>query len=198
MWVYEDGVSVPSWAIDTTTYPLDLDIALYIRDRLALRSTFAIPPLSPPVRAVPPDRVDVEAASGSWDVTWTVLTRGEPGALLPFAPIRFQGLTEHPALIAPWAWLYQEASAWDAALPSPRERDTREGRDPLLEQTLVANLENQLGRPVKPFLLEFTVLPVEGSWCDRTADGRLYLSDDLIADTATYTSLLRRLLEPVA
>jgi hypothetical protein len=192
----EDGFPTPTWGISASHNPSNILVPLYVRDRLGLRTNTNIPALSPPVRAIPSKHLDVAAASASWDSVWEEITLGLEG-YSPFTPVRFYGLTEHPALIGPWAWLYQEAQAWGNALPGATELIARERRHPLLDQKLVADLENELGRPVKPFHLEFTVLPVDGVWWDRTADGRVYLSDALVADIATYTSVLRRLLEPI-
>jgi hypothetical protein len=194
----EDGVGTPTWQIDISGYPSELIVPLYVRDRLGLQTTATVPALSPPVQAIRSEHLDVAAASASWDGVWTVITRGGPGGFFPFTPVKFYGLTEHPALIGPWAWLYEEASTWEAALPSIRELETHEGRDPFLTQKLVVDLENELRRPVRPFRLKYAILPVDGVWWERAADGRAYLSDGLVADTEIYMSVLRRLLEPIA
>jgi hypothetical protein len=194
----EDGVPTPTWQISFSHNPSELVVPLYVRDRLGLRTNANVPALSPQVRAIPSKHLDVAAASASWDSVWEVIALGGRGGYFPFTPVRFYGLTGHPALIGPWAWLYEEASAWEAALPGGRELVAREQRDPLHDQKLVADLENELARPVKPFHLEFTVLPVDGVWWERTADGRVFLSGALVADPETYTPVLRRLLEPVA
>jgi hypothetical protein len=193
----QDGVPTPTWGISASHNSSKFVVPLYVRDRLGLRTTTNVPALSPPVRAIPSEHLDVAAASASWDSVWEVITLG-PDGYIPFTPVRFSGLTEHPALIGPWAWLYQEALAWANAVPGGRELVAREKRHPPIEQKLVEDLENELGRPVKPFHLEFAVLPVDGVWWDRTADGRVYLSDALVADTETYAFVLRRLLEPIA
>jgi hypothetical protein len=193
----EDGVPTLTWGISASHNPSELVVPLYVRDRLGLRTTTNVPALSPRVRAIPSKHLDVAAASASWDSVWEVITLDLDG-YSPFTPVRFYGLTAHPGLIGPWTLLYEEACAWVAALPGGRELVAREKRHPLHVQMLVENLENELGRPVKPFHLEFTVLPVDGVWWDRTADGRVYLSDALVANTDTYTSVLRQLLEPIA
>jgi hypothetical protein len=193
----EDGVPTPTWGISVSHNPSKLVVPLYVRDRLGLRTATTFPALSPPVRAIPSKHLDVAAASASWDSVWEQITLG-PDGYSPFTPVRFHGLTEHSELIGPWAWLYEEALAWTNALPGARELIAREKDDPLHDQKLVENLQDELGRPVKPFHLEFTVLPVAGVWWDRTDDGRVYLSDALVADAKTYTLVLRRLLEPIA
>jgi hypothetical protein len=193
----EDGVPTPTWGISASRNPSELVVPLYMRDRLGLRTATNVPALSPRVRAIPSEHLDVAAASASWDSVWEVITLG-PDGYSPFRPVRFYGLNEHPALIGPWAWLYEEASTWVSALPGVRELVAREKRHPLHDQKLVEDLERELGRPVKPFHLEFTVLPVDGLWWDRTVDGRIYLSDALVADIETYALVLRRLLEPIA
>jgi hypothetical protein len=193
----EDGVPTPTWGISASHNPSELVVPLYVRDRLGLRTTTNVPGLSPHVRAMPSQHLDVAAASASWDSVWAMIASG-PGGYSAFTPVRFSGLTEHPALIGPWAWIYEEACAWANALPGARELVAREKRHPLHDQNLVEDLENELGRPVKPFHLQYTVLPVDGVWWDRTGDGRVYLSDALIADPGSYRLVLRRLLEPIA
>jgi hypothetical protein len=171
---------------------------LYVRDRLGLRTRSTVPALTPSVRAIPSEALDVVAASAAWESVWAVIAQGGPGSYIPYVPVRFHGLTEHPDLIGAWAWLYEEASTWERTLPSARDRVERDRTDPMFAQTFIENLAIELGRPVKPFLLELAILPVEGTWWQQTQDGCVALSDQLEADRDAFSSLLLDLLKPIA
>jgi len=194
----EDGVATPTWQINKSVNAPELVVPLYVRDRLGLQTSSTVPALTPSVRAIPSEALNVAAASTAWESVWAVIAQGGPGSSLPYAPVRFHGLTEYSELIGPWAWLYEEAEAWEGAKTKIRDRVERARANPMFEQTLIEDLAVELGRPVKPFLLELEILPVEGTWWQQAYNGRVFLSSQLEADRDAYTSLLLDLLKPIA
>ncbi len=89
--------------------------ALYVRDRFALPSALAIPPLDPPVESEPAGDVPTDA----WDRWWQTLVDRETS--LPMAA------PAEPQLAALADAVYEDAHRWNASTSRPNRRTTPGG-----------------------------------------------------------------------
>jgi hypothetical protein len=110
-------------------------------------------------------------------------------------PPDYTGLAGWPALQRVVAARWHEATAWYRA----RERAGLAAGHPhdLPAVHAVRELERELGRPVKPFELDFVLLPVRDDQIRQLRPGR-YLVPERLRDGPRWPQLLRELLRPNA
>ena len=148
---------------------------------------------------------DTELASG-WLAWWLALA-GEfplrepldpsrlPSALMFTGPPDFAGLVGWPVLQRVAAARWPEAKDW-------HDRRKRAGlaagsRHDLRTVHTVRDLERDLGRRVKPFELDFVLLPVRDGQIRQTGPSR-YLIPESLRDGPRWPQLLRALVIPHA
>ena len=118
-----------------------------------------------------------------------------PSALVFTGPTDFSGLAEWPVLQRVVAARWDEATDWHRQ----RERDrlaAGQAHDPRTGQAVHA-LERELGRPAKPFDLDFVLLPVRDDQIRQLRPGR-HLVPERLRDGARWPQLLREFLLPYA
>ncbi|MGH3294919.1 MAG: hypothetical protein ACRDP7_24285, partial [Trebonia sp.] len=118
-----------------------------------------------------------------------------PSAMVFTGPQDFTGLGGWPALQRVVAARWQEATDWHrrrkiAALAAGPPHDLRTVH-------AVRDLERELGRRVKPFDLDFALLPVRDDQIRQPRPGR-YLVPERLRDGPRWPQLLRELLLPRA
>jgi hypothetical protein len=118
-----------------------------------------------------------------------------PSAMVFTGPPDFTGLADWPVLRRVVAARWDEATAWyrgraRAGLAAGPARDLRTVHG-------VQALERELGRPVKPFHLDFALLPVRDDQIRALRPGR-YLVPQRLRDGPRWPELLRAVLLPHA
>jgi hypothetical protein len=185
------------WGIDLTM-PQSLLLALHLRDAARLRPPTSpllpdLPPLDPPALALPTaggDLAGLEAAGRQWARWWAVSFPGGPDALTSILPPRFPGLAGMPELRGLAELGMDDAVTWTARAREAERRVLTRTPTALFETNLVAEVEHDLGRRIRPFQLDVVVLPVEGTghW---DVLGRPVISLGLRADRDRYLPWLR-------
>jgi len=182
-----------SWQVDVDQSE-QLMVGLFVLDAAALHSELAwLPPVSPTVTDNGPQ--EPEEAGGQWDAWWTQASdwdRAWSGQNRPvfavswWTPPAFGALAESPALQAVVAKYFTAATAW-ARAQKQEHIDTvlRPGR-PLVETTLVADLERTSGRRARPFHLRVTEIPVAGQHLWQLHPDHILISAALLRDTNEY------------
>jgi hypothetical protein len=171
----------PSWLIQQGTSYL-VDVALYVRDALALSVTTEpdIPLLTPPVPVSVPAGVDRAAVAEQWPDWWAdVLTAAEVGHYA--GPVR-------PAVDAAVSAFEREFARYQGALHA--EHVDIGG--------IVDATEAELGRPARPFRLTITELAVQGSLCHRITPEHVLMSTEFIRDAPSRDAALRRIVAGLA
>jgi hypothetical protein len=169
---------IPSWMVQHGT-SLPADIALYVRDALALSVSTEpdIPLLVPSVPVSVPAGVDRAAVARQWPGWWDdVLTSEAVGHYA--GPIR----PEVDAAVS--AFEQRIGRHFAAARPDPRRIDVG---------GLVAEREAELGRPARRFRLVITELTVDGPLCHRRTPEHLVVSTASPVD-----DVLRRIIAELA
>ena len=183
-----------SWQVDVDQ-PEQLVIGLFVHAAAALHSELAwLPPVSPTVTGNGPQ--GPEEAGSQWDAWWSqavardrAWNASEDWPLLAaswWTPPAFGALADTPALQAVVARHFTAAAAW-AQARKQEHIDTvlRPGR-PLVETTLVADLERTSGRRARPFRLRVTEIPVAGQHLWQLHPDHILISAALLRDTNEY------------
>ena len=199
-----------SWRISEDRWPEAFDVALWFRaaERINVPAGGMVPGPAEigdlPERTAAPDE-ETELAAG-WLAWWQALTGTLPLrepldlAQLPpteafAAPPDFAGLAAWPALRRVVTARWREAFDWHgrrmrAGLAAGPPHDLRTVH-------IVRDLERELGRPVKPFDLDFVLLPVREDEIRQIRPDR-YLIPESLRDGPHWPRLLRELLVPHA
>jgi hypothetical protein len=199
-----------SWRISEDRWSEAFDLALWFRaaERIVVLAGGVIPG---PAEIDPlPDRStaladETELAAG-WLAWWQVLTGARPlreppdpsrlpSAMVFTGPPDYAGLAGWPVLQRVVAARWREARDWHdrrkkAGLAAGPRHDMR------TVQT-VRDLERDLGRRVKPFELDFVLLPVRDDQIRQIRPDR-YLVPESLRDGPRWPRLLRELLIPHA
>ena len=199
-----------SWRISEERRTEAYDVPLWFRaaERIDVPADGVVPgPLEidelPDRSAAPADAGELAAGWLAW---WRALT-GQlplrepldparlPSALVFTGPPDFAGLADWPALQRIVAARWPEAMAWFR----DRERAGLAAGHPhdLPGVQAVRALEQELGRPVKPFELDLVLMPVRDDQIRELRPGR-YLVPERLRDGPGWPELLRELLRPHA
>lgn len=170
-----------SWLIQQGTSYL-VDVALYVRDALALSVTTEpdIPLLTPSVPVSVPAGVDRAAVAEQWPGWWAdVLTAAEVGHYA--GPLR-------PAV----------DDAVSAFEPEFARYYSKVQTQPVDIGDLVRATEAELGRPARPFRLVVTELTVAGSLCHRVTPEHILMSTEFVQDAPRRDAVLRKVIAGLA
>ncbi len=175
--------------------PQAMLVALYVRDVCGLRPDVdpIIPPLAP---AVPRQREVAAGARAEASRQWADLWRGLlAGAIAPMelSPPGFAALASAPTLRELVTGCFDRAVAWSQARKLEHLNLMLGKRGVHVEGDLVRAAKRRLRRPVRPFRLQVTELPVAGAEGRRITADHVVVSRGLLADSAAY----RRWLQPV-
>ncbi|WP_432485468.1 hypothetical protein [Kineococcus esterisolvens] len=189
--------SVGRWGV-RLVMPQALLLALHLRDAAGLHPPTspevpALPPLDPPARSMGPAVLSPEgrrAAGAQWARWWAGAFPGGPQALTSLLPPAFPGLRGVPELRGLAELGIDEAVAWAARARRLESHVRAEVPVALFETTLLAQVERELGRYVRPFTLDVVVLPVRGPGSWDTPAGPV-VSLALRADRDAYLAWLR-------
>jgi hypothetical protein len=160
-------VGKPSWEIRSGLNQ-DWAMVLYVRDAAGLgRYVLPEPDLPPLEPAVPaqPHSVDLGRAIREWQHWWTRTTQHSPDSAPRPRPPQWIGLEDLPAVRTLAEQHVDGFRAWiDPVQRTEMDKHRRNSRPERLNLTRFVNgYEQTLGRPVRPFVLQITVLPFEGS-----------------------------------
>ncbi len=174
--------------------PQALLLALHLRDAAGLRPPVSpavpdLPPLDPPVRRAP-GLPGSEEAGRQWARWWAGAFPGGPEALTSLLPPTFPGLRGTPELRGVAELGIDEAVAWAERARRLERRVHADVPVALFETTLLARVERELGRRLRPFALDVVVLPVRGAAAWETPAGPV-ISLALRADRDAYLAWLR-------
>lgn len=180
------------------TMPQSLLLALHLRDAARLRPPTSpllpdLPPLDPAAVPLPTaggDLTGLEAAGRQWARWWAASFPGGADALTSILPPRFPGLAGMPELRGLAELGMDDAVTWSARAREVERRVLARTPTALFETNLVAEVEHELGRRIRPFQLGVVVLPVQGAhhW---DVLGRPVISLGLRADRDGYLAWLR-------
>lgn len=178
--------------------PQALLLGLHLRDAAGLHPpTSALLPDLPRLHpAVTPLRVHggeiagAEVAGRQWAHWWAGAFPGGPEALTSILPPLFTGLRGMTELRGLAELGIDEAVTWAAGARDREARLTRTRPLALFETNLVAEVERDLGRRIRPFSLEVVVLPLQGiaSW---DVAGLPVITEELRSDRDAYLTWLR-------
>jgi hypothetical protein len=199
-----------SWRISEDRWSEAFDVALWLRaaERIDVPAGGIVP--GPAVIDALPDRsaapADETGLAAGWLAWWQGLTEALPlrepldpsrlpSAMVFAGPPDFAGLAGWPVLQRVVAARWGEAKDWH----DRRKRAGLAAGPPHDMRTVqaVRDLERELGRPVKPFELDFVVLPVRDDQIRQIRPGR-YLVPESLRDGPRWPQLLRELLIPHA
>ncbi|MDT8910528.1 hypothetical protein [Amycolatopsis sp. PS_44_ISF1] len=194
---------------------LEVDIALYLRDVLALsvEDGQVLPPVEPavPVR-IPPavDRAEVQAQWAGWwnDLLTSLRGRGEPGPRAPRGRFRRPVPGDGSAIDRAAQHFAPAASRHFAAA---RGSGLRDGRDPAAPGfyrrhilagdrlgQLVRETEVDLGRRAHPFRLSVIEISVAGRVWARTAEDQILVSSRFAEDPPALEAAMRAVIQELA
>jgi hypothetical protein len=189
--------TVGSWGI-RLAMPQALLLGLYLRDAAGLQPPTSellpdLPRLSPavtPLRSLGDRLSGADVAAGQWATWWASAFPGGPVALTSILPPLFPGLRGMTELRGLAELGIDDAVAWAAQARAREARLTRTRPLALFETNLVAEVEQALGRRIRPFSLEVVVLPLQGiaSW---DVAGHPVITEELRADRDAYLVWLR-------
>ena len=189
--------SLGRWGIDLTM-PQSLLLGLHLRDAAGLRPPTSpllpdLPPLDPaaiPLRTAGADVAGLEAAGRQWATWWARSFPGGADALTSILPPRYPGLHGMPELHGLAELGMDDAVTWCARVREVERQIVRRTATALFETNLLAEVERDLGRRIRPFTLDVVVLPVEGAhhW---DVLGQPVISLGLRADRDAYLDWLR-------
>ena len=195
-----------SWKIGEDRWPEALHVALWFRaaERIDVPAGGVVP--GPAEIDALPDRsaapADMSELAAGWLEWWQALA-GQlplrepldpsrlPSAIVFTGPPDFGGLADWPVLQRVVAARWHEATKWRsqrkmAGLTAGPPRDMR-------TLQAVHDLARELGRPVKPFELDFALLPVRDDEIRQARPGR-YLVPERLRDGPRWPQQLRELL----
>jgi hypothetical protein len=187
-----------SWQIRINRGGQIYDWALWIRaaERIDVPAGGPVPgPLdidTPPDPSVEVDGLLASELADGWREWWVALVRlrQERKAFVDYGPLEFEGIASRPDLHRIVRRRWREAEEWHRA----RTADARNGayRPSMVTNEVVSEIEAELGRPVRPFLLSFLLLPVVDDEI-RPLPGDRYLVPEHVYDSAAWRDLLRPL-----
>jgi len=189
--------SAGRWGIELTM-PQSLLLALHLRDAAGLTPPTSVvlpdlPRLDPaatPLRVAGADLAGRDAASRQWATWWVNAFPGGPDALTSILPPRYLGLNGMTELRGLAELGMDDAITWCARAREVEKRVVSRTPSALFETNLLAEVEHELGRRIRPFSLRIVVLPVEGAhhW---DVLGQAVISLGLRADRDAYLNWLR-------
>jgi hypothetical protein len=194
-----------SWRISEDRWPEVFDLALWFRaaERIGVPAGGIVPGPAdidalPDRSAAPADETELAAGWLAW---WQALAGAPPlrepldrsrlpSPVMFMEPPDFAGLAGWPALQRVVAARWREAKDW-------HDRRKRAGlvagpRHDMRTVQTVRDLERELGRPVKPFDLDFALLPVRDDQIRQVRPGR-YLVPEGLRDGPRWPQVLREL-----
>lgn len=169
-------------------------VALYVRDATGLTydGKLALPPLEPAVPRVALDPRDQAAASREWAEAWQEMLNA--GMRDPM------GRLEQPSANRPLPRLVETvlpaARAWSARRRGEHAERSVNGSH--CEAQAVRDFGRRLYRPIRPFQLRITELPVASATGWRLNDQHSLVSTRLRCDQPAYLHWLNMLLAEIA
>ncbi|GAA2666565.1 MULTISPECIES: hypothetical protein [Actinosynnema] len=170
--------------------------ALFVRDTLALSvdTVPELPGLDPAVPVVVPRGVDRAGAAQEWLGWWADVldhARADRHGTSPADPDS-RSLAQRPALRGALRSL-------QGLVGDYHHRRSRRGRHAALPVgEVVRGVETRLGRPVRPFRLVITVVPVQGLVWERMTGSHVIASEWFLDDPARSAPALRTIVEALA
>lgn len=188
--------------------PRLLLLALYVRDAAGLDAA-ADPPvarLDPAVAATGEPVPEVAAAQ--WTVWWSHLVASEPAVMraiqdagggmdsvrilsehhMSYGPPGFEALRGSPELRELVARHDADSRAWAQERSQELIRHTTEPDRVRVEWEVVREAERLLGRPVRPFRLQVSILPVAGARSWRVAGDHMVVTRSRYLDVEAWRS----------
>jgi len=169
-------------------------MVLYLRDAAGLgRYVLPEPDLPPLEPVVPPRRhdVDLRLAIREWERWWTRTVRS-PRSMPPPRPPEWVELADLPAMRALAEQHVEDFWIWMGTVRNA-ELERQQSGDSLHLTHFVNGFEEKLGRPVRPFVLTMTELPLAGAGGWVLDPNHVLISTQLSDDA----SALRTFLQPV-
>jgi hypothetical protein len=192
------------WRMSLDAAPEMITCALWIRaaERLQIPSDPLVPGPLDIDRPPPPISIGDEVIAEQWLGWWYSLVAPRRRSWQPPGPDLQPadgtpdplGLAPYPLLAALVTKRWPQARAWQSA--RLREAIERRIQAPLTETLVVQALERRLGRRVRPFSLEFLLLPVR-DYVIRKVDEERYLVPENVYYGPTWTDWLSRLLRSI-
>jgi hypothetical protein len=195
-------VGQESWQVSRGT-SLPVDVALYLRDVLALSVDTRpfVPSLDPAVPVFVPDGVDRAAVTKEWPGWWddilewcrTEVRFDDAQERLRSVPVAATSpaLASRPALRVAVAALLEPSARYQTAIGQPVLPPI------MVVPEVVRDLEQELGRPPKPFKLVITEIRVrEPMWEPLTATH--VLASQRFVESDAVRPALRKVLLPIA
>jgi hypothetical protein len=194
-----------SWLIQQGS-DLAVDMALYIRDALALsvNTDPDIPLLEPAVPVSVPAGVDRAAVTAEWTAWWAAVLDAaaadqvdDPRDWFEPQPSRPGSITlSHRPAIREAVCAFEDTAGGYFADVRRQQRVPPAGRLDLGH--LVRSREAMLGRPARPFRLVITELPVAGLLCHRQTTQHLLISARFARDIPRRDAALRQIVTELA
>jgi len=196
--------NIESWRISLDPAPYMITYALWIRaaERLQIPPDPLVPGPLDIDRPPPPISTGDEAIAEQWLGWWYSLVAPHRAARQPanreFEPADGTpdplGLAPYPVLAAVVTKRWPQAQEWQAA--RKRQAIVRHSPPSLTMNVVVQDVERKLGRRVRPFSLEFLLLPVRDDVIRKVDDER-YLVPEGVYEGPTWTSWLGTLLQRI-
>jgi hypothetical protein len=171
-----------------------VQLALYLRDALALPAAPEVPPLTPPVPIT--DELDRAALAAEWPGWWADVLAfvGDSLDNRPDQHLRLPVRPDAPALV--------DRPAIRAALDllGPRANHHPQPRRPSNQRIgeIVRAREAELGRPARPFRLVVTELPVQGLLWHRITEQHVLISTSFAEDDERCSAALKEIVAELA
>ncbi|MFC0547480.1 hypothetical protein [Kutzneria chonburiensis] len=184
---------IQSWQVSWGTGYV-VQLALYLRDALAVPAAPEVPPLTPPVPTT--DELDRAAVAAEWPGWWADVlafvgdrsdNQRDQHLRLPIWP-GSPALVDRPAIQAALDVLGPRANHHPQP---PRPSNQRIG-------DIVRAREAELGRPARPFRLVVTELPVEGLLWYRITEQHVLVSSSFAEDDERCSAALKEIVAELA
>lgn len=182
-----------SWQIRWGTGNV-VQMALYLRDALAVPAALEIPPLIPPVPTT--DELDRAAVAAEWPGWWAEVLAfvGDSSDHPRDQHLRLPVRPDSPALV--------DRPAIRNALDvlGPRSNHHPQPRRPSNQPIgdVVRAREAELGRPARPFRLVVTELPVDGLLWHRVTEQHVLVSTSFAEDGERCSAALKEIVAELA
>lgn len=169
------------WSVHEARWDLDLDVALWFREYLAIQSTRRehmpgelVPPLA--IRSDQPPSVEFQEG---WEAWWDGLTTSPPsagpGGAAGYARDDYANLDSWPQLRDTVLGALPMADEWHRERKSAALNDWRPN---LLLLETVRDVEESLGHSLAPFRIDLFLLPIHTTEICEVIPGRFLLSED--------------------
>ena len=175
-------------------------MVLYLRDAAGLGRYVLPEPDLPPVEPLVPARphdVDLRLAIREWERWWTRTARQSSRSTPPPHPPDWVELADLPTMRALAEQHFDDFWVWMGTVRNYELERRKSGR-PLQLTEFVNGFEERLGRPVRPFVLSITELPLAGAGGWVLDPNHVLISSRLSDDDAALRSFLQPVVEALA